>query len=49
MLTSALIMSCGALAVALIEDRVPVLEIVVWDWPHDILHEHHSLHVKHCS
>ena len=33
MLTSALIMSCGALAVALIEDRVPVFEIVVWDWP----------------
>ena len=29
MLTSALIMSCGALAVALIDDRVPVFEIVV--------------------
>ena len=29
MLTSALIMSCGALAVALINDRVPVFEIVV--------------------
>ena len=29
MLTSAMIMSCGALAVALINDRVPVFEIVV--------------------
>lgn len=29
MLTSAMIMSCGALAVALIDDRVPVFEIVV--------------------
>lgn len=33
MLTSALIMSCGALAVALMEDRVPVFEIVVCHWP----------------
>ena len=49
MLTSALIMSCGALAVALMEDRVPVFEIVVRDWPHGTLHEHHPLHVKHCS
>ena len=29
MLTAAMIMSCGALAVALIDDRVPVFEIVV--------------------
>ncbi len=33
MLTSAMIMSCGALAVALIDDRVPVFEIVVCHHP----------------
>ena len=39
MLTSALIMSCGALAVALIDDRVPVFEIVVCHFPYTIICE----------
>lgn len=43
MLTSALIMSCGALAVALMEDRVPVFEIVVCHWPCGTLHDYHLL------
>ena len=39
MLTSALIMSCGALAVALIDDRVPVFEIVVCHLHHCVICE----------
>ena len=46
MLTSALIMSCGALAVALMEDRVPVFEIVVRHWPLEPFMSTTSSHVQ---